>query len=83
LTFIPPARYLRNDRIFRQTLENYEEALAEPVSSAISALEEETTGLLNPRQQLSAEDPLAGLLDRVAAVTFQEAAKFRRGDYSF
>ena len=71
-----------------QTLEDYEAALADTAIDGrdlepfVAALEEETTGLLSLRDQIPAEDPLAGLLDRVAAVTFLESAKFRRGDYS-
>ena len=71
-----------------QTLEDYEHALAntklesKDLEPFVDALEEETTGLLSLRDQFPAADPLAGLLDRVAAVAFLESAKFRRGDYS-
>ena len=70
------------------TLENFEAALANvdlkssDLEPFIASLEEETTGLLAIREQLPADDPLAGLVDRVAAVTFLESAKYRRGDYS-
>ncbi|MCB2182870.1 MAG: hypothetical protein KQH63_12625 [Desulfobulbaceae bacterium] len=54
-----------------------EEAL-EPL---VETLEEETSSLLEVKQQLPADDPLADLLDRVASVSYAEAAKYRRGDY--
>lgn len=71
-----------------QTLADYGSALADPAIESrdlepfVSALEEETSGLLSLRDQFPADDPLAGLLDRVAAVTFLESAKYRRGDYA-
>jgi len=71
-----------------QTLADYETALANPsiesrdLEPFVSALEEETSGLLSLRDQFPSDDPLAGLLDRVAAVTFLESAKYRRGDYA-
>ena len=71
-----------------RTLEDYENALtntkleSRDLEPFVAALEEETTGLLSLRDQFPAEDPLAGLLDRVAAVAFLESAKFRRGDYT-
>lgn len=70
------------------SLENFETALGNvaiknsDLEPFVSSLEEETTGLLAIRDQLPANDPLAGLVDRVAAVTFLESAKYRRGDYS-
>ena len=70
------------------TLEAFSVALANPAIKAealqpfIGNLEEETAALLAVRNQLSAPDPLAGLLDRVAALTYLETAKYHRGDYA-
>jgi hypothetical protein len=70
------------------TLENFGAALgnqefkSSDLEPFVDSLEEETTGLLSIRDQLPADDPLAGLVDRVATVTFLESAKYRRGDYS-
>lgn len=47
----------------------------------VSSLEEETLALLSVRSQFPENDPLAQILDRVATITYLEAAKFRRGDY--
>lgn len=47
----------------------------------IEALEEGTTSLLDIKEQLDTDDPLAELLDRVAAIAYLESEKFRRGDY--
>ena len=71
-----------------RSLEDFEAALDNPAIKGsdlepyVASLEEETSGLLAIREQLPADDPLAGLVDRVAAVTFLESAKYRRGDYS-
>lgn len=70
------------------TLENFGTALGnQAIKSSdlepfVNSLEEETNGLLSIRDQLPTGDPLAGLVDRVATVTYLEAAKYRRGDYS-
>lgn len=70
------------------TLEAFGAALANPaiqpeaLQPFIGNLEEETAALMAVRGQLPAEDPLAGLLDRVAALTYLEAAKYHRGDYA-
>ena len=48
----------------------------------VEALETDTTTLIDIREQLPEDDPLARLIDRVAAVSYIEAEKFRRGDYS-
>ena len=45
-------------------------------------LAEETSALLAVRNQLPGDDPLAGILDRVATQAYLEAAKFHRGDYT-
>ncbi len=47
----------------------------------VEALEEDTGSILGLKEKLPAEDPLAKLLDRVATVSYVEAAKYRRGDY--
>ena len=68
-------------------LDSYGTALKNPALSTqdlhpfISAMEEETDAILAIREKISGEDPLAGLLDRVATVTYLETAKFHRGDY--
>ncbi|MCD6390297.1 MAG: hypothetical protein J7L69_12870 [Desulfobulbaceae bacterium] len=70
------------------TLDCYGTALKNPSLSTedlrpfISAMEEETSAILAIREKISGEDPLAGLLDRVATVTYLETAKYHRGDYS-
>lgn len=70
------------------TLDTYGTALKNPALSTedlrpfISAMEEETSAILAIREKISGEDPLAGLLDRVATVTYLETAKYHRGDYS-
>ncbi len=48
----------------------------------ISTMEENTSAIADLRQQLKPEDPLAVLLDNVAAVTSLETAKYNRGDYA-
>ena len=68
-------------------LASYAEALenlqlkTEEMAPLIEALEDGTTSLLDIKAQLDADDPLAQLLDRVAAVAYLESEKFRRGDY--
>jgi len=47
----------------------------------VSALEEKTVGLLEMKNKLSGDDPLAQLLERVSTVAYLETAKYRRGDY--
>ncbi len=53
----------------------------EDLEPYITALEEETGSILDLKDKLPAEDPLAKLLDRVATVSYIEVAKYRRGDY--
>ena len=48
----------------------------------IMALEENTSAIADLRCQLDAADPLAGLLDQVAAVSCLETMKYNRGDYA-
>ncbi len=68
-------------------LERFQAALADGRFAAAdlepfaAALEDQTAALLAIRDQLPADHPLAGVLDRVATVTYLESAKFRRGDY--
>ncbi len=70
------------------TLEKFSAALENPAFSDndlepfASELENDTLALVDLKKQLSGDDPLAALLDRVATVSYIEAAKFRRGDYS-
>lgn len=47
----------------------------------VETLEEETSSMLRLKEQLPADDPLSELLDQVASVSYNEAAKYRRGDY--
>lgn len=48
----------------------------------IEALEGDTTTLLDIKEQLPHNDPLAQLIDRVTTISVVEAEKFRRGDYN-
>lgn len=48
----------------------------------IEALEGDTTTLLDIKEQLPHNDPLAQLIDRVTTISVIEAEKFRRGDYN-
>lgn len=48
----------------------------------VTALEEETSALVSVKGELAAGDPLASLLDKVAAAAYVETAKYRRGDYT-
>ncbi|MGV1100957.1 hypothetical protein ACUUL3_16295 [Thiovibrio sp. JS02] len=70
------------------TLEQFSAALANPAFTEsdlepfASELENDTAALVDLKNQLPNDDPLAALLDRVATVSYVEAAKFRRGDYT-
>ncbi|HIJ79251.1 MAG: hypothetical protein OEY01_09565 [Desulfobulbaceae bacterium] len=70
------------------TLDSFSAALADPRFSArdlepyAAALEDDTAALIEMKKQLPIDDPLAALLDRVATISYLEAAKFRRGDYT-
>jgi hypothetical protein len=65
----------------------FSEALAnlsissENLQPLIEELEGETMALLDIKEQLEENDPLAELLDRIAAVAYLETEKYRRGDY--
>lgn len=71
-----------------EDLESFGEALKNKTHSAadlapyVDAMEEKAVGMLSVREQLPPGDQLGALLDRVATVTYLEAAKYRRGDYS-
>jgi len=55
---------------------------ADDLESFISALEEESQGLVNIKAQLPNDDPLAQLIEQVATSCYLETEKYRRGDYS-
>lgn len=69
-------------------LESFSKALGnlrlstEDLRPLIEALEGDTTSLLDIKEQLPPNDPLAQLIDRVTTISVVEAEKFRRGDYS-
>lgn len=68
-------------------LESYSKALnnlnltTQDLLPLIEALEGDTTTLLDIKEQLPKNDPLAQLIDRVTTISVIEAEKFRRGDY--
>jgi len=70
------------------TLEHFSAALANSsfrsndLEPFAAALEEESVALVDLKNHLPKGDPLAALLERVATVSYLEAAKFRRGDYN-
>jgi hypothetical protein len=69
------------------TLESFGSALnnlefsARDLEPFVEALENETQSILELKNQLPGQDPLSHLLERVATVSYIEAAKYRRGDY--
>lgn len=69
------------------TLESFGAALnnldfaGEDLEPYVEALEDETRSILELKKQLPVQDPLTQLLERVATVSYVEAAKYRRGDY--
>lgn len=71
-----------------EDLESFGAALQNKMYSAddlapyVDAMEDKVVGLLSVKDQLPPGDQLGTLLDRVATVTYLEAAKYRRGDYS-
>lgn len=88
----PSPATLRLDGISRaeetiNTLEKFSAALGNPSFSAqdlapfASALEDDTAALVEIKNQLPENNPLAPLLERVATASYVEAAKLRRGDY--
>lgn len=66
---------------FARALENVT-LNAEDLEPFVSALEEENQGLLDIKEQLPADDPLAKLIEQVVAASYLETAKYRRGDYN-
>lgn len=70
------------------SLDSFAQVLADASLSAdelepfIAALEEESQGLIDIKEQLASDDPLAQLIEQVASTCFLETSKFRRGDYS-
>ena len=54
---------------------------SEDLAPLVKALEEDTTALLDIKEQLPLDDPLARLIDRVTTISYIETEKFRRGDY--
>lgn len=65
---------------FSQALADAELTAAD-LEPFITALEEESQGLIDINAQLPKDDPLAQLIEEVATACFLETAKFRRGDY--
>ena len=69
------------------TLESYSQALAnsrltgKDIEPLVAFLEEETSGLMELKEQLPENDSLGEILERVATVTYLETSKYRRGDY--
>ncbi|MBU0729090.1 MAG: hypothetical protein KKE17_01150 [Proteobacteria bacterium] len=87
---VPPSLRIEGLTVTESTLKNldsYCSALKNLKNSTsalepfITAIEEETSALIAVKGQLPEDDPLAKLLDRVAAVAYLETAKYRRGDY--
>lgn len=66
---------------FARALENVT-LKADDLEPFVSALEEENQGLLDIKEQLPADDPLAKLIEQVVAASYLETAKYRRGDYN-
>jgi len=66
---------------FGAALENKKLSAAD-LAPYVEAMEEKAVGMLSVREQLPPDDQLGVLLDRVATVTYLEAAKYHRGDYS-
>ncbi len=54
---------------------------SDDLTPLVDSLEMDSTALLDVKEQLPKDDPLARLIDRVTAVTYVEVEKFRRGDY--
>ena len=86
----PPALRLHGLELTEQTLstlESYNNALenldikASDLEPFVAALELETASILEVKNQLPPNDPLAKLLDQVATVGYLETVKYRRGDF--
>lgn len=69
------------------TLEKFSASLADSAFSPqdlapyAAALADESAALMDLKKQLPADNPLAAILERVATVSYVEAAKLERGDY--
>jgi len=66
---------------FEKCLGNTDISLTD-ITPIIDALESGTTSLLDIKEQLDSDDPLAQLIDLIATISIIETEKFRRGDYS-
>lgn len=70
------------------SMESFAKALADQALSPndleafVARLEEDAQVLVDIKEQLPENDPLAELVERVSAACYLETAKFRRGDYS-
>lgn len=70
------------------SMESFATALADQtlaeddLQAFVARLEEDTQVLVDIKEQLPKNDPLAELIERVSAACYLETAKFRRGDYS-
>ncbi len=71
---------INNLETFGTALQNLE-VDSQSLEPFVETLEEETSSMLRLKEQLPADDPLSQLLDQVASVSYNEAAKYRRGDY--
>ncbi len=69
-------------------LESYQQGLgnldlkSKDLEPHVAALEERVIGLLELREQLPPDEPLARVIDRVCTSCYLETVKYRRGDYS-
>ena len=88
---VPPQLRMEGLRLTEATIDSLDafakalartEISAEELEPFVAALEEEGQGLVNISDQLPKDDPLAQLIEQVAATCFLETGKFRRGDYS-
>ncbi len=88
---LPPGTRLNGVRLSESSidlLDNFSKALAnlklnaDDLAPMVEALEGDTTALLDIKEQLPDNDPLAILIDRVITISYIETEKFRRGDYN-
>lgn len=87
---LPPGIRLNGVRLSESSIEllaHFGKALgnldlkAEDLAPLVQALEGDTTALLDIKEQLPPDDPLARLIDRVTTISYITTEKFRRGDY--
>ncbi len=87
---LPPSIRLNGVRLSESSIEllaHFGRALgnldlkAEDLAPLVQALEGDTTALLDIKEQLPPDDPLARLIDRVTTISYIPTEKFRRGDY--